>query len=30
LAAGIGKTEPLKDTLKGMWSCRITQEHRIV
>jgi toxin YoeB len=27
---GIGKPEPLKGTLKGMWSRRITQEHRIV
>lgn len=26
---GIGKPEPLKGTLKGMWSRRITQEHRI-
>lgn len=27
---GIGKPEPLKGTLKGMWSRRVTQEHRIV
>lgn len=27
---GIGKPEPLKGSLKGMWSRRITQEHRIV
>ncbi|MDQ0421888.1 toxin YoeB [Peteryoungia aggregata LMG 23059] len=27
---GIGKPEPLKGTLKGMWSRRITREHRIV
>jgi toxin YoeB len=27
---GIGKPEPLKGTLKGMWSRRITQEHRMV
>lgn len=28
--AGIGKPEPLKGTLKGFWSRRITQEHRLV
>lgn len=27
---GIGKTEPLKHQLKGCWSRRIDQEHRIV
>lgn len=27
---GIGKPEPLKHQLKGYWSRRITQEHRIV
>jgi len=27
---GIGKPEPLKHALKGYWSRRITQEHRIV
>ena len=26
----IGKTEPLKHQLKGCWSRRIDQEHRIV
>jgi len=28
--AGIGKPEPLKHDLKGCWSRRITQEHRLV
>jgi len=28
--AGIGKPEPLKHALKGCWSRRLTQEHRIV
>lgn len=28
--SGIGKPEPLKHTLKGKWSRRITQEHRLV
>ena len=28
--AGIGKPEPLRHELKGLWSRRITQEHRIV
>jgi toxin YoeB len=28
LAEGIGEPEPLRGTLKGMWSRRITQEHR--
>ena len=28
--SGTGKPEPLKHDLKGMWSRRITQEHRIV
>ena len=27
---GIGKPEPLKHDLKGKWSRRITDEHRIV
>lgn len=27
---GIGKPEPLKHQLSGMWSRRLTQEHRIV
>ncbi len=28
--SGIGKPEPLKYLAKGVWSRRITQEHRIV
>jgi toxin YoeB len=28
--SGIGKPEPLKHDLKGCWSRRIDQEHRIV
>jgi toxin YoeB len=28
--SGIGKPEPLKFALKGYWSRRITDEHRIV
>lgn len=28
--AGIGKPEPLKHTMAGTWSRRLTQEHRIV
>lgn len=28
--SGIGKPEPLKHTLKGYWSRRITDEHRLV
>lgn len=28
--AGIGKSEPLKYSLSGYWSRRITHEHRIV
>ncbi len=28
--SGIGKPEPLKGNLKGWWSRRITQEHRLV
>lgn len=28
--AGTGKPEPLKYQLKGKWSRRITQEHRLV
>ena len=28
--AGIGKPEPLKHTLAGFWSRRITDEHRMV
>ncbi len=27
---GIGKPEPLKGNLKGWWSRRITQEHRLI
>lgn len=27
---GIGKPEPLKNNLKGYWSRRITNEHRLV
>ena len=27
---GIGKPEPLKDNLSGLWSRRIDKEHRIV
>lgn len=27
---GIGKPEPLKYSLKGAWSRRITEEHRLV
>ena len=27
---GIGKPEPLKDNLQGLWSRRITDEHRLV
>lgn len=27
---GIGKPEPLRGTLKGWWSRRITGEHRVV
>lgn len=29
-AAGIGKPEPLKHLAPGIWSRRITQEHRFV
>ena len=28
--SGIGKPEPLKHNLKGKWSRRITEEHRLV
>ena len=28
--AGLGKPEPLKHTLSGFWSRRITDEHRMV
>jgi len=28
--SGIGKPEPLKNNLKGYWSKRITDEHRLV
>ena len=28
--SGIGKPEPLKAELSGLWSRRLTQEHRIV
>jgi toxin YoeB len=27
---GIGKPEPLKDNLSGLWSRRINDEHRLV
>ena len=27
---GIGKPEPLKNNLKGYWSKRITDEHRLI
>lgn len=27
---GIGKTEPLKEDKSGLWSRRITEEHRLV
>jgi toxin YoeB len=29
-AAGIGKPEPLRHMLAGVWSRRITEEHRLV
>ena len=29
-STGIGKPEPLKHALKGYWSRRITEEHRLV
>lgn len=28
--SGLGKPEPLKHELRGLWSRRITQEHRLV
>ena len=28
--SGIGKPEPLKHKLKGLWSRRITKEHRLI
>jgi toxin YoeB len=28
--SGLGKPEPLRGNLKGWWSRRITQEHRLV
>ena len=28
--SGIGKPEPLRHKLKGLWSRRITEEHRLV
>ncbi|MGL5116651.1 MAG: Txe/YoeB family addiction module toxin [Beijerinckiaceae bacterium] len=28
--SGVGKPEPLRRNLKGWWSRRITQEHRLV
>ena len=28
--AGLGKPEPLKHSRRGLWSRRITQEHRLV
>lgn len=27
---GLGKPEPLRNQLKGQWSRRITQEHRLI
>jgi toxin YoeB len=27
---GTGKPEPLKDNLKGWWSRRVTEEHRLI
>lgn len=27
---GLGKPQPLKNNLKGWWSRRITQEHRLI
>lgn len=27
---GVGKPEPLRRRLSGLWSCRLTQEHRVV
>ena len=27
---GIGKPEPLKHGFHGYWSCRITDEHRLI
>ncbi len=27
---GIGKPEPLKDNLRGYWSRRINEEHRLI
>lgn len=27
---GLGKPEPLRNQLKGLWSRRITQEHRLI
>jgi len=29
-ASGIGKPEPLRGALTGLWSRRLTQEHRVV
>jgi len=28
--SGLGKPEPLKHELKGLWSRRITDEHRLI
>jgi toxin YoeB len=28
--AGLGKPEPLKHSYRGLWSRRITQEHRLI
>lgn len=28
--SGIGKPEPLKHKFKGLWSRRITKEHRLI
>lgn len=30
LFSGIGKPEPLKHVLTGVWSRRVTQEHRLL
>ncbi len=29
-SSGIGKPEPLRGELRGLWSRRLTQEHRVV
>jgi len=28
--SGVGKPEPLRGSLRGLWSRRLTQEHRVV